>query len=600
MSARRRLTATLLCTSMLGGALAGAASASPTTGPPTVTRVSPVSVVVQAEDASTAAEAVRRLGGLVTRELPIIAGVAAEVGAGDLARLRSQPGISGVTQDYSLRPLGDTKTSSSTTSTTDTSAFNTMHNIGAITGAHTAYKTYGMTGRGIDVALIDTGVAPVQGLTSGNVINGPDLSFDSQEPSLQHSDAYGHGTHMAGLIVGRDVPETNPARYVDDSKFTGIAPDARLVNIKVGAADGAVDVSQVIAALNWVAEHGQKDGLNVRVVNLSYGTDSQQDYRVDPLAHAVEAAVRRGIVVVAAGGNDGSDKTYLGMPAQDPFTIAVGGQNPNGTLEVKDDTVPAFANRGDNKRNVDFVAPAVSVHGLRVPGSYIDESYPGARVGERLFKGSGTSQAAAIVSGAAALFLQKYPQATPDMVKYAFQVSAGSMTDGSSATRGFGALNVGRALGKLQNYKLNADPSTGTGSLELSRGSVHVVDQGLDSADEAHVLEGERDIFGDAFDSAIWAGRTTTGTTWQGGEWLGRTWSGDSWSGDSWTGRTWSGRTWSDGTWAGRTWSGRTWSGRTWSGRTWSDGTWDGRTWSGRTWSGRTWSGDSWAGGGWQ
>ena len=355
-----------------------------------------------------------------------------------------------------------TTTPTTTTSPATTSGFSTMYNIGAITGAHIAYRTFGATGRGVDVALIDTGVSPVPGLTSGNVVNGPDLSFDSQNPDQTHLDGYGHGTHMAGLIVGRDTRQSDPARYVDSSRFTGMAPDARLVNIKVGAADGAVDVTQVVAALNWVAEHSQDDGLNIKVVSLSYGTDTRQSYVDDPLAHALEAVYRKGITVVVAGGNDGSDKPYLGMPAQDPFSLAVGGQDPHGTLDVKDDSVPDFANRGDNKRNVDLVAPAVSVQSLRVPGSYADEHFPEARVSGRLIKGSGTSQATAIVAGAAALFLQRYPTATPDQVKHALEVTATNFSLGSSAAKGYGAINVGRALGKLQNYKHKAPGAPGS------------------------------------------------------------------------------------------------------------------------------------------
>src|SRR5689334_6360469 len=145
----------------------------------------------------------------------------------------------------------------------------------------------GYTGKGVDVALIDTGVAPVQGLSSGNVVDGPDLSFDSVHPDVRYKDAYGHGTHMASIIAGRDQAGS-PSSYLDRTRFTGVAPDARIVNVKVGAADGAADVSQVIAAINWVTEHAHAGGLNIRVLNLSYGTPSGQDYGVDPLAYAVE------------------------------------------------------------------------------------------------------------------------------------------------------------------------------------------------------------------------------------------------------------------------------------------------------------------------
>src|SRR3954468_13481904 len=260
----------------------------------------------------------------------------------------------------------------------------------------------GYTGKGVDVALIDTGVAPVPGLVSGNVINGPDLSFDSMHPDVRYKDAFGHGTHMASIIAGRDQAGS-PSSYLDRTRFTGVAPDARIVNLKVGAADGSADVSQVIAAVNWVTEHAHDNGLNIRVLNLSYGAPAGQDYRTDPLAYAVETAWRKGIVVVVSGGNDGTSFQSLANPAQDPPVIAVGAEDPVGTEQSLDDTVPAFSDRGTALRHVDVVAPGVHVLGLRVPNGYVDQAFPSARVGSRFFRGSGTSQAAAVATGAAAL-----------------------------------------------------------------------------------------------------------------------------------------------------------------------------------------------------
>ncbi len=77
------------------------------------------------------------------------------------------------------------------------------------------------------------------------------------------------------------------------------------MSVKVGDADGGTDVGQVIAAIDWVVQHRKDNDLNIRVINLSYGTNSAQEYRVDPLAFAAEQAWKAGIVVVAAGGNSG-------------------------------------------------------------------------------------------------------------------------------------------------------------------------------------------------------------------------------------------------------------------------------------------------------
>jgi serine protease AprX len=158
-----------------------------------------------------------------------------------------------------------------------------LYNIAEVVGAHASYSA-GYTGKGIGVALIDTGVSPVPGLTSGNVVHGPDLSFDSQQADFAHLDAYGHGTHLASIIAGRDAVGTAKS-YTSAARFNGIAPDATLVNVKVGASDGAVDVSQVIAGIDWVVQHAGDN--HTRVINLSYGT-------VRPARHRRRRDGRRG------------------------------------------------------------------------------------------------------------------------------------------------------------------------------------------------------------------------------------------------------------------------------------------------------------------
>ena len=150
------------------------------------------------------------------------------------------------------------------------------------------------------------------------VINGPDLSFDSQAPNLTDIDTYGHGTHMAGLIAGRDAAIPPGKEDEADHYFVGAAPGARIVSIKVAASDGATDVSQVIAAIDWIVQHRNSDGLNIRVLNLSFGTDGTQDYQLDPLAYAAEVAWHHGIVVVVAAGNSGFGTPQLNNPAYDP------------------------------------------------------------------------------------------------------------------------------------------------------------------------------------------------------------------------------------------------------------------------------------------
>jgi serine protease AprX len=175
-----------------------------------------------------------------------------------------------------------------------------MNAMTALTGAE-AWWNAGYTGAGVDVAVIDTGVSPVAGLaTTGKILYGPDLSFESQAANLRNLDTNGHGTFMAGLIAGKDATLTAPYANAPASAYRGIAPDARIVSLKVGTADGAVDVSQVIAAIDWVVQHKNDNGMNIRVINLSYGTNTNQAADRDLLSYAAEQAWKHGIVVVAA------------------------------------------------------------------------------------------------------------------------------------------------------------------------------------------------------------------------------------------------------------------------------------------------------------
>ena len=299
-----------------------------------------------------------------------------------------------------------------------------------------------------------------------------------------------------------------------------MAPDARIVSVKVGTADGGTDVSQMIAAIDWVVQHAHDPGLNIRILNLSYGTNSTQSYVADPLAYAAEVAWKQGIVVVAAGGNNGYQRwtsaVALSDPAFDPFLLAVGASDPNGTADMADDSVPPFSPRPTHSgtRGVDLVSPGVHLQGLRVPNSYIDAVHPLAVLGERYFRGSGTSQSAAIVSGAAALILQKYPGATPDQVKRLLTSTAYHIYAKPSFIGG-GELQLTSALAAaLPSWTQTWTPSTGVGSLELARGSDHLTLDGV-------VLTGERDIMGSPFNAPAMAALEAQGASWSGGDWNG-------------------------------------------------------------------------------
>jgi serine protease AprX len=471
-----------------------------------------------------------------------------------------------------------------------------MQNITAGDGVQ-AWWNAGDTGEGVDVAVIDTGVAPVAGLDApGKVINGPDLSVESQNPSLQYLDTDGHGTFMAGLIAGNDgLP----------GGYRGVAPDADIVSLKVGVADGGADVSQVIAAIDWVVQHRDDNGMNIRVINLSYGTNSTQPYTIDPLAYAVEQAWKAGIVVVAAAGNSGYQRGAsaggLADPAYDPEILAVGSADTMGTATNSDDQVASYsagaASCSSSCRGPDLMTPGSHMQGLRVPGSYIDLNNPDAELGDNYFRGSGTSEATAFVSGAVADLLQRYPNLTPDQVKEMLITSCDKLSGTNWKQRGCGELDMNQLLSAPVAPDLTAKQylkrwgvkalSTGTGSLEASRGTDHI---GMNGS----VLQGEQDIFGMPFDSTGMAALEAAGHSWSGGNWNGSSWSGNSWSGSSWSGSSWSGSSWSGSSWSDASWSTNAWTGSSWSGSSWSGSSWSGSSWSGNSWSSGSWLGASW------
>jgi serine protease AprX len=500
----------------------------------------------------------------------------------------------------------------------DATAVANLDDIAAYSGARDLWAC-GFDGSGIDVALIDTGISPVAG--TGLRYAGPDLSFDAQVGIPAGLDLFGHGTHLASLINGRDPGVGAPATCRGNNGntttgdglpraggFAGMAPGARVVNLKVGSADGAVDVTQVVAAIDWAVQYRTHLGLNIRVLALPYGTTSTSPAATDPLSHAVARALAAGIVVVAAAGNDGTTAIDLAYPARNPDVIAVGAADPTGSADVRNWTVAAFSDRGTAARVPDVFVPGVDVPGLRVPGSAVDAATTTS--GDRLVRGSGTSQSAAIVAGLAAQLVDRYPSATPAQVKDMLVSSTWAARRGQ-VLESVPVVHADRLRKAApRNVTASIDATTGTAPFEALR-----VDGTLVVDDVA--LQGEIDVQGRSVTG--WAAQATAGTSWDGGRWLGgqytgtpttagvpvatwsSTWFGSAWTlapGESlpqWDGGKWSGGKWSGGKWSGGKWSGGKWSGGKWSGGKWSGGKWSADSWSGGKWSGGKWSAFAWS-----
>ena len=550
---------------------------------------SQVSVIVREQPVAGSGpeRLVETLGGQVGRHISIIDGFVATVPASRIELLRRSAGVHSVSLNRRVRLLSDTD------GWDQSNDQGSMHTTRTVLDVDDMFGNL-YTGKGVDVALIDSGVVPVDGLrVPGKVVNGADLSFESQVPHLRYLDTFGHGTHLAGIIAGRD--DAAPEAKHDAKWFQGIAPDARVLSVKVADAHGVADVSQVIAAIDWVVQHRKDNGMNIRVLNLSFGTDGTQDYRVDPLAYAVEVAWRKGIAVIVAAGNAGFGSKKLNNPAYDPFVIAVGAVDAKGTLDVRDDAIPSWSSLGDGSRNPDFVVPGKSIVSLRAPGSHIDLMHPTGRVGAtpRFFRGSGTSQAAAVAAGVAALVIQARPTITPDQLKALLKATAVPIPSVDAKAQGAGLINLAkiarnqvRTPTTVQTWAL----STGIGSLDAARGTLRLV------AADGTKLAGEQDIFGAPWNGALWAPASLVGTSWAGGNWNGNAWSGNAWSANAWSGNAWEANAWEANAWSANAWEANAWSGNAWEANAWLGNAWEANAWSSNAWSGNAWSSAGWGG----
>jgi serine protease AprX len=505
----------------------------PADGAPATTPA-PVGVIVQKwSTADRGPElAVQRLGGRVTRALPIVAGFAAALPGGRAAaELARVPGVRAVTPDRQVRVQAAAATGGQIRSV-----------YPQVVRADDAWRN-GVTGQGITVAVVDTGIAAVPDL-AGRIVRvsqglGPPQPCKNLSGELNCDDAYGHGTFVAGVIAGNGASSRG--------RWKGVAPGARVLSVKIAGADGAADVSNVLAAIQWVVSF--KDDYGIRVLNLSLGTDSAQTYRTDPFNYAVERAWDAGIAVVVAASNQGPDPGTISKPGDDPWVITVGATDDRGTRALGDDLLPDFTARGataaDGLPKPDVVAPGAHVISLRAPGSTVDTTYPWYVDGSYR-RGSGTSMATGVVSGAVALLLQRNPAATPNRVKYALTATARDAASDDPLAVGAGVVDAYRAAFSAPPGEANRglDRSSGMGGLGASRGSVQT-----QADDPAATVLGS--VYGATLTAqlVLWNPGAYVNADWRPADWYLSTWEAFrfyrlGWYGSDWPGRNWQGSSW--------------------------------------------------------
>ncbi len=275
------------------------------------------------------------------------------------------------------------------------------------------------TGRGVGVAVIDTGIAgDVPDFQTPHNGSRVIASAVTNPCARDANDHYGHGTHVAGLIAGNSL--VYPTGHWAHGKYMGVAPRANLISVKVSDDDGNTTVLDVIYGIQFAVEH--KDDLGIRVINLSLSSTVAESYRTDPLDAAAESAWFSGLVVVTAAGNEGATNDGVTFaPANDPWVLTTGALDDRGTFTRLDDVLASWSSRGltqDGIRKPEVLAPGARLVSTLAPGSDFARLCPECVLDSgRYFRAGGTSMSAAVVSGAAALLLDAHPDWTPAQVK---------------------------------------------------------------------------------------------------------------------------------------------------------------------------------------
>ena len=529
-----------------------------------------VQVIVQVEGArdDTVRRAVTATGGSVGADLPIVDGFRARLDADDAVALGRVAGVRAVTLD---RRVSFEEYSYDATTTAS--------NFVRSSGASTAWAQ-GNHGNGVGVAVIDTGVSPHNDF-AGRLVQGPDLSGEGT-----FIDTYGHGTVMAGIIGASGSDSATNAT----GAYAGAAPKSWIVSVKVAGRNGAADVSTLLQGMHWVAAY--KDQFNIRVLNLSWGTNSTQSPTVDPINYAVQRLWQQGIVVVVAAGNSGPQSGTILKPADDPLAITVGAYDDKQNADPADDSLSSWSSRGPTVQGLtkpDVVAPGRTLITTRSLGSKIEAENPKALISPTYIKGSGTSEAAALVSGLAALVVRAHPEYTPDQVKAVLRSTASPLPNVAATAQGAGRVQLAAALTAAPGAATQQAPTaSGLGSIEASRGDAHVMAPCNGLTVE---IRGEIDVRCEAWNGASWTGASWTGASWTGASWTGASWTGASWTGASWTGASWTGSAWTGASWTGASWTGASWTGASWTGSAWTGASWTGASWTGASWTGASWTG---------
>lgn len=390
------------------------------------------------------------------------------------------------------------------------------------------------------IAVVDSGIDPAHTADFGNRLIGQ-VNVVSASAGNSPGDGYGHGTFVAGIAAG-----AAPG-------YAGVAPKANLLSVDVMNDQGMASVGDVIHACDWILAN--KGTYNIQVANFSLHSVNKASVLFDPLDQAVEKLWLNGVVVVAAAGNYATDAQHTPSgvsfaPGNDPFVITVGATDIGSAIGPSDDNVApwsAWGYTGDGFMKPDLGAPGRYMVGPVPANGVLPQQRADHVVAPGYMQLSGTSFAAPVVAGAAAMIRAQHPTWTPDQVKGALMVTAVPEPNVIK-----GALGVGEVdIVKSRTYNKTTIPNPNAG-----------LDQFLATATDGSSV----------FDAAAWQSAAKSNAAWNSAAWSSAAWSDAAWSSAAWSSAAWSDAAWSSAAWGSAAWSDAAWSDAAWSDAAWADG----------------------------
>jgi subtilisin family serine protease len=465
------------------------------------------------------------------KKFSAVNGVAAQLTGAQLVQLAKQKGILAITRDRKLVASGQ---------------FSNEQGWPQATGVDDFWSGQQLSGLSVPaIAIIDSGVQSSRLDFGGRVVK--QVRLTTLLPNSA-GDGRGHGTLVADLAAG-------------SARYAGAAPTAPIVSLDVMDDNGMAMTSDVIAAADWILAN--KGAYNIRVANFSLQSATPSTFAYDPLNQAVERLWFSGVVVVASAGNygdNGQPTTVAYAPGNDPFVITVGASDMNNTpwTAADDFLAPwsAFGYTLDGFAKPDIGAPGRQLIGPVPALSTMAREHPERITSTGYMWMSGTSFAAPIVSGAAALVLAHHPNWTPDQVKGALMLTAQRTAAGTAL--GVGELNAKAAT------QVSSPPNP---NLALNQ------------------FVGSDGAGGLAFDAASWASTAQADASWNSASWNSASWANASWANASWNSASWANASWNSASWAAASWNSASWAAASWAAASWAAASWNAASWAAASWA---------------